>query len=409
MTCNLYANPRIHVLAVLIVAVFARFCLAQETYPAADAPRQSYRPEQVAPPTRPDSWPGAAGESSPWTPPDQRSTQPSAKPAQLQPCRGARILARVGSVAVLESEVLGAVNELIEMNKDRIPPNQIEAQRELLIKQRLKRLIEEKMVYEDARKTIPPEGWERVHEQLLDVFEETQLPKLIENSGVADRHELDRKLRSFGTSLDQEKRAFCERTLVQQWLRQQVGDDEEITCDRIIGYYHSHLDEFRHPARAKWEELMVRFSDYQHKALARDALARLGNQVLSGAAFAETAKRGSAGLTASDGGARDWTTKGSLVCDELDRALFNLPIGQLSPIIEGPLGFHIIRVTAREPERITPFRDAQVEIREKIVKEQRKKQLEEYMDKLAAKVPVWTIFDEADGRTLISSRPEQRF
>ena len=67
----------------------------------------------------------------------------------------------------------------------------------------------------------------------------------------------------------------------------------------------------------------------------------MGNQVFAGAPFAEVAKAGSDGVTAAAGGQRDWTNKGSLACQELDRALFGLPVGQLSPIIEGPTGFHI--------------------------------------------------------------------
>ena len=249
------------------------------------------------------------------------------------------IIARVGSEVILESDVIGAVNELIEKNKDRIPPDQLETQRTILITEKLKSHIESKLILQDAKRTIPPEGWVRVQEQLKKAFEETQLEKMIQNAGVNTRHELDLKLRALGTSLDQEKRSFCERTLAQQWIQQQIRRDKEITYERMIGYYHTHLDEFTHPARARWEELFVRYSDHASKDSAHDALARLGNQVvLAGAPLAEVARRGSGGPTASEGGQRRWTTKGSLVCKELDRALFSLPVGQLSPIIEGPNG-----------------------------------------------------------------------
>ena len=76
--------------------------------------------------------------------------------ARLKPCDGTRIIARVGSDAILESEVAGAVNEIIEANKDRIPADQLDEQRELLIQQRLKGLIETKLIYQDAKRTIPP-------------------------------------------------------------------------------------------------------------------------------------------------------------------------------------------------------------------------------------------------------------
>ena len=67
-----------------------------------------------------------------------------------------------------------------------------------------------------------------------------------------------------------------------------------------------------------------------------------------GAPFPEIARSGSDGVTASDGGARDWTTQGSLVSKKLDEALFGLPVGELSPILEDEYGLHIVRVTERE-------------------------------------------------------------
>ena len=105
---------------------------------------------------------------------------------------------------------------------------------------------------------------------------------------------------------------------------------------------------------------MVRIDKYPSKAEAYAALARMGTQVvLAGRPLAEVAKAQSDGLTAGNGGQRDWTTKGSLVAEELDRALFGLPIGQLSPILESNSGFHIIRVIERQDAMRTPFADAQ--------------------------------------------------
>ena len=102
------------------------------------------------------------------------------------------------------------------------------------------------------------------------------------------------------------------------------------------------------------------------------------------------------------GGWRDWTAKGSLV-PELDGALFGLPIGQLSPIIESSAGFHIVRVTQREEPVVTPFREAQVAIRDKIIQERSAKQLHEYLAKVQARTPVKTIFD----RPQVADRPDQ--
>lgn len=364
-------------------------------------------PMKPAVTSRPADWPGRVEpEASPWVPPDQQSQAPT---GEVKPCDGIRILARVGSEAILESEVIGTVNEMIETNKDRIPPDQIEKQREMLIQAVLKRLIQTKLIYQDARRTIPSEGWPHIEKQLTKQFEEVQLEKMMKKSGVSSAHEFDLKLRTLGTSLEREKRAFIERTLAEQWGRQQVKRDEEITYDQMLGYYYKHQDEFTSPAAAKWEELMVRYSKHPNKAAAHEAIARMGNQIVfSGAPFAEVAKAGSDGATATDGGLCPQTTKGALACQALDDALFSLPVGQMSPIIAGDKGYHIVRVIERKEAEVAPFLAAQVDIREKIVNERSQNQFREYLAKIEARTPVWTIYDSKDGSLQLATPPSQQ-
>ena len=95
-----------------------------------------------------------------------------------------------------------------------------------------------------------------------------------------------------------------------------------------------------------------------------------------------------------------------MTCQELDAALFNLPVGQLSPIIEGAKGYHIIRVTGREAEVVKPFLEAQVDIKKKIADQRSQKQFREYLAKLEARTPVWTIFDDRK-RNLLQATPGQ--
>jgi foldase protein PrsA len=110
--------------------------------------------------------------------------------------------------------------------------------------------------------------------------------------------------------------------------------------------------------------------------------------------FEEVARERSDGLTADDGGRRDWTTRGSLLSEKLDEAIFSLPIDSLSKIITDSTGFHIVQVTERIDVHRTPFRDAQVGIQQEIQEKRRKAQIKKYLASLREKIYVWTIFDE---------------
>ena len=368
-------------------------------------------PAQPPATSRPPSWPGGpTGEPPPQTPAGDLP------PGQMEACNGARIVAYVGSEVILEGdlilrkmdekgtfEIIGSVDHVVNQYQGQYSPDQLVAEREKLIAKLLPEVVEIKLIYLDAKQTIPSEHWPDVEKQLTGSYEEMQLKKTMKQFGVATPGELDQKLRAVGTSVEREKRAFIEFVLARQWQREQIKHDDEITLDQMRTYYYQHQDEFTRPLRAKWEELLVRFSKYSSEEAAGEAIARMGNRVRAGVPFADVARASSDGVEAAKGGRHDWTAKGSLV-PELDQALFGLPIGQLSPIIKSPVGWHIIRVTEREEATVTSFLDAQVAINDKIRQDRSMKQIREYLAKVKARTPVKTIFD---GPPQVANRPGQ--
>jgi len=208
--------------------------------------------------------------------------------------------------------------------------------------------------------------------------------------------EYEQLLRSRGQSLDRLKKAFFERAIAQQWMQQALEMEAggEIPHAELIAYYQEHLEDYEYPAKATFEELCVRHGGQRTREQAWGMLAALGNRVLAGEPFGEVAKQASEGPTASQGGAYDWTTQGSLRSDAVDEAIFSLPVGKLSTILEDEMGLHIVRVTDRTDAGRTSFLEAQVEIRETLRMERQKKAVDEYLAKLRERTPVWTIFDD---------------
>lgn len=314
---------------------------------------------------------------------------------ELSPCEGTQIIARVGSEVILACEVMAPVNGYILSHKDEIPPQQIEEVRKRRTQEQLQQIVSVKLLYLDAKSEIARESFQGIENKLYDYFERVEIDRMIKQAKVNTRDELETKLRTVGSSMNRERRAFMERTLAQEWVRQKVKFDGEIQVFEIVDYYREHPDEFDQPAQARWEELMVRFNKYPNKAAALDAITQMGNQVFQGKPIPEVAKEKSDGPTASSGGRRDWTTKGSLVAAELDRALFGLPVGQLSQIIETNWGYHIIRVVERKEATRTPFVEAQVKIRDTIRDKKSQEQHLAFVEKLKGRTPITTIFDEA--------------
>ena len=82
------------------------------------------------------------------------------------------------------------------------------------------------------------------------------------------------------------------------------------------------------------------------------------------------------------------------MADRMGPILFQLPPNTLSRILEDDEGCHIVRVLERQEARRAPFNEVQAEIRQRLNDGGEKKRRADYIEKLRAKTPVWTVFDD---------------
>jgi len=314
----------------------------------------------------------------------------------------AQIIARVGNETILASDVLPQADEYLQgqiakMSAEQsaqITADEYEKQRWFIAKKLLESFVETKLMYADALNAIPKENHARIKQDLMEKFEKTQMKTLMDKNKVATRGELEKKLVESGQSLERQRQFFLERAMAGSWLYQHTRENKEIPVSQILGYYQEHIADYEFPSKARWEQMSASFDQHTSKAAAFQAAAEMGNDVLRGVSFADVAKKRSNGPTAATGGERDWTTKGSLKSSVLDEALFGLPVGRMSPILEDETGFHIIRVVERVDAGRKPFLEAQIEIRKKLKEDNQKRQETEFVAKVKQRTPVWTVFDD---------------
>jgi parvulin-like peptidyl-prolyl isomerase len=323
------------------------------------------------------------------------------------PLETAMIVARVGPEVVLESDLLTPkALEWLEGATKGLPPDKVRDLRMQICRQVIDQHVETLLVFVDACREIPADKLPEIRKNVEKAFDDQMLPNLMKEAKAANSLEYERMLRAKGQSLDRMRKMFFERGLAQEWMRRNVKADDEIPHAEMIARYQAQLADYEYPARARYEILTVKMGLKRSRREAWDMLATMGNEVLAGRPFAEVAKARSEGPTAAAGGACDWTGRGSLASKVLDEALFSLPEGQLSAIIEDGETLHIVRVIERREPGRTPFLEAQVGIRDTLREERRKKALEEYLAKLRERTPVWTVFDDGPVRgPLMAERP----
>ncbi len=408
-----------------------------------DATAPAYVPHVPTAVTRPAGWPGgmAAGNaarhvlSTIRANPDEPlallgAPQPiptaagpgGVEPAQyVEPATGtaagevhsleaALVVARVGPEVVLEADLLTPkALEWLEKVSPGLPPDKVRELRLQICRQVIDQHIETLLVYVDACREIPAEKLPEIRKNVDKAFDEQQLPQMMQQEGVANSLEFEQRLRQRGMTLERMRKMFFERGLAQEWMRKNVGGDEEIPHAELIAWYQNHLEEYEFPAQARFEVLTVKMGLKRSRSAAWDILAAMGNEVLGGRPFTDVAKSRSEGPTAAQGGGFDWTNQGSLASKKLDEAIFALPTGELSAIIEDGETLHIVRVVERKAAGRIPFLDAQVGIREQLVLDKRRQASDDYLAKLRARTPVWTVFDDPTGSasqpTFTAGRP----
>ena len=168
--------------------------------------------------------------------------------------------------------------------------------------------------------------------------------------------------------------------------------DQEIRAKVVVSpveieeYYNSHPDEFAGQERLKVRSITLTKNDEAREKGTLDEMAKakiedLYKKVKAGANFEELAKNFSQDSNTQNGGLSDWVRRGEMI-PVIDDIIFNLPSGQISEIVETPMGYHIFRVEEKEEGKKRSLEDARHEIHQKLYQKEAAKRFREWMQEL---------------------------
>ena len=316
-----------------------------------------------------------------------------------------KAMARVGEEVITLRELKYAVKQRRAM----IPPGQQLTSEEsyMLAKGVLGDLVDRALVLQEAKREIKNPKQLKMFMDMADkIWQDEELPPLLRKHSVANIYELKEKLIQNNDSIEELREAYRQDFLFRGYIDQKLGPKMKVELPEMIDYYNEHLHDFDQVAQTTWREVVIETSLHPNRADAKKkadaALARLRR----GDDFAKVAAEMSEGPNKAKGGL--WkTAPGSYSVASVNALLESLPTGQISQVVEGPTGFHIVRVEARRPAGPSTFAEVQDDIRRTLRGQKVREQSSAYLEKLRKKTPVSTVFDTIDGVQQTSADVEE--
>jgi parvulin-like peptidyl-prolyl isomerase len=90
----------------------------------------------------------------------------------------------------------------------------------------------------------------------------------------------------------------------------------------------------------------------------------------AGGRFSELAKQYSTAPEAENGGEVGWVAAGQLE-ESMEKAIFALKVGEISPVVKTPYGYHVFQLMAVRPEGTKPLSEARAEIEARLSDQKR--------------------------------------
>lgn len=149
-----------------------------------------------------------------------------------------------------------------------------------------------------------------------------------------------------------------DRPLIEKYSGRLLAD-LGVRDDEIHAYYEEHRKDFLVPERVRVSQILL---DTETQAV--DVLRRLGNA--SEEEFRKVARDKSIGPEAFKGGAMGVFKAGDLPF-EMEKVVFPLEEGRLSPVVESSYGYHIFRVDRKLPPQLLSEAEAAPSIRLKVL------------------------------------------
>jgi peptidyl-prolyl cis-trans isomerase SurA len=225
-----------------------------------------------------------------------------------------------------------------------------------------------------------------------DADVEEQIKRLKEQNNVSTDADFEKALAGSGLTPDRLRDQLKRTLIVQRVVGREVNSKVDLSDDALRTIYEREKETWRIPERAHIAEILIgREEDPQRAERKAGEAAQL---LKAGTKWEEVVKDYSEGAGRNRGGDLGTVSKGELA-PEIDKAVFSLPVGDVSDPIGTRRAWHIVKLLEKFPVSYKSFGEVKAELLKREQETQFQKKLAEYLDKLKGEAVIRVSADAA--------------
>ncbi|MFZ1986650.1 MAG: peptidylprolyl isomerase [Desulfatitalea sp.] len=173
-------------------------------------------------------------------------------------------------------------------------------------------------------------------------------------------------------------------------IEQEVAGGMAVSDSACRTYYQSNINQFEEPEKIRASHIAIFLDENAPDAdrqKAQATIQSLEQRLRQGETFEALARKFSDCASSERGGDLGFLTSGTLD-PAFEKAAFSLKLNQVSPIVKSSMGYHIIKVTDRQPLRVIPFEEVRETIERHLLDQKISNGVKQYLAGLRQKAEI---------------------
>ena len=237
----------------------------------------------------------------------------------------------------------------------------------------LKQLVNDKLILSEAKKLGVGVSEAEIDEHVESIKED------LKKKGM----DFDRLMKEQNLAIGDIRARYVDQIKIQKTIDLEIRSKIKVQPSETSDYYRDNIEDYSQPEQVAVLAILIKLETVRTPIESRKLAGDIHNMLLDGEDFKRVAMNYSEGPNRESGGNLGYVERGQLL-REIDNVIFFLKPGNISDVIETPIGYHILKVYDRKDEKVLPFEEVRPKVTETLYRQKAQAMLSEWLEKLSS-------------------------